>query len=101
MYMTTRVILKSYFMYQPAKVFVTPAIILGVAGLVPFARYLYLLSTDGRPTSHLQSLLLGTILFIISFLFLVLAVIADLIRTNRIVSEDILYRLKVAEYSQK
>lgn len=100
MYMTTRVILKSYFMYQPAKIFVTPAIILGLAGLVPFVRYLYLFSTEGRPTAHLQSLLLGTILFIISFLFLVLAVIADLIRTNRMVNEDVLYRLKVTQHSK-
>jgi glycosyltransferase involved in cell wall biosynthesis len=101
MYMSTRVILKSYFMYQPAKIFVTPAAILGLAGLVPFARYLYLFSTEGRPTAHLQSLLLGAVLFIMSFLFLVLAVIADLIRTNRIVNEDVLYRLKVSEYRQK
>lgn len=100
MYMTTRVILKSYFMYQPAKIFVTPAIILGLAGLVPFVRYLILFSTEGRPTAHLQSLILGTVLFIMSFLFLVLAVLADLIRTNRIVNEDVLYRLKVAEYSK-
>lgn len=98
MYMTTRVIMKSYFMYQPLKVFITPAIILGIGGIVPFVRYLLLTYLDSNPGAHLQSLIAGAVLFISSFLFFVLGVLADLIRTNRIINEEILYRQKSKEF---
>ncbi len=44
----------------------------------------------GRRGGHLQSLLLGAVLLIMSFLSVMLGVISDLIRTNRILIEDTL-----------
>lgn len=99
-FLTTRVIAKSYFMYQPIKVFLTPAIVLTILGLIPFIRYLILAVIANNPGGHLQSLIVGVVLLIAALLFGVLGIIADLIRTNRIVSEEILYRLKKDYYDK-
>lgn len=94
MYLSGRVILKSYFMYQPIKMFFTPAFILCSIALIPFTRYLFLTYADQDPGQHIQSLIAGTVLFITGFLFFVLGILADLIRTNRRINEDILYKIR-------
>ncbi|MBP9738864.1 glycosyltransferase family 2 protein, partial [Candidatus Saccharibacteria bacterium] len=74
-------------MYKPYALFATLAVILGIGGLIPFVRYLFLSITDA-PGNHLQSLLLGTVLIIGSFLAIALGVLADLTRVNRILLES-------------
>lgn len=87
-------ITRAYLMYKPYTVFLALGSILLVAGLIPFVRYLYFLSVNDNG-SHLQSLVLGSVLLIGAFLCLVLGVLADLIRINRILLEDQL------EYSKR
>lgn len=96
MFKSMKVILKSYFMHEPLKVFVIPGIILFVGSLIPFIRYLVLLS-NSTPGEHIQSILLGIALFTAGLLFCVLGVLADLIKTNRIVAENTLERIKKLE----
>lgn len=96
---TTRVIAKSYFMYQPIKIFITPAMLLVLAGLLPFFRYLVLFISEGDPGAHIQSLILGLSLLVAGFLFAVLGILADLIRTNRAINEEALYRIKKMDYN--
>lgn len=86
-------ILKGYFMHQPSKMFIWPGIVLAAVSLIPFVRY-FILMTSGTAGNHIQSLLLGVAFFITGFLFIGLGVIADLIKTNRILLEDILVREK-------
>jgi hypothetical protein len=87
-------------MYHPYVVFGTLGITLLVLGLVPFVRYgiLQLLDIPGR--GHLQSLILGSILLIGAFLCLVLNIIADLIRINRVLIEDNLEHTKRMRFSK-
>lgn len=93
MFKSMSAIIRSYLMFKPYALFVTVAIVLGLLGLVPFLRYLYfVVNNDGG--SHLQSLLLGTILLTGAFLSLALGVIADLIRINRTLAEDQLEHIK-------
>ena len=47
-----------------------------------------------HPGSHLQSLLLGAILLIMAFLSVIIGIISDLIRTNRMLIEDTLEHTK-------
>lgn len=101
MYKSMRVILKSYFMHEPLKVFVTPGISLLVISAVPFVRYLVLTWGAGNPGQHIQSLLLGVALFTGGLLFCVLGVIADLNKTNRVIAENTLERIKRLEFSKK
>lgn len=89
-------ILRSYIMYRPHLLFISLAVILLVAGLIPFVRYAVLILND-TPGNHLQSLLLGAVLLFGAMLAFALGVIADLIRTNRILHEDTLERVKLLQ----
>ena len=87
-------IVRSYLMYRPWVVFAWAAILFGVLGLVPFVRFAYIAVAHENPGGHVQSLLAGAVLLIISFLMVMLGVVADLIRTNRILNEDALEHIK-------
>ncbi|MDZ7786332.1 MAG: glycosyltransferase family 2 protein [Candidatus Saccharibacteria bacterium] len=98
MYKSMRVILKSYFMHEPLKVFVIPGVSLLVLSAIPFVRYLILIVSATDPGQHIQSLLLGVAMFTAGLLFCVLGVIADLIKTNRIINENNLERNKRLQF---
>ncbi len=87
-------IIRGYVMYKPYMVFGTLAAILFGLAVIPFARFIILSIEDGSTAGHIQSLLAGSVLMIASFLCLVLNVIADLIRINRILIEDNLEQSK-------
>jgi len=70
-----------------------PAVAFGILGLVPFLRYAVLMARH-EAGGHLQSLLLGALLLIVAAMSLMLGVIADLIRTNRILVETTLEHTK-------
>ena len=100
MYKSGKVILKSYFMHEPLKVFLVPGVSLLIISAIPFVRYLVLTIGDQNPGQHIQSLLLGVALFFSGLLFSVLGVLADLIKSNRIINENILYRTKRKELDE-
>lgn len=96
------VIVRSYTMHQPLRVFVFPAILFGIIGAGSYFRYLLLLVFSSAPVSdHIQSLILGTVLIILASLLVVLGIIADLIKINRTFLEDALERLKRLEHDDK
>lgn len=86
-------IIRSFIMFKPYAIFMWLGGFFLVLGLIPFVRFL-ILTWTGVAGSHLQSLLLGSVLLVGAFLSFALAVISDLIRTNRILIEDILERHK-------
>lgn len=80
-------ITRSFLMYKPYSFFGTLGAVLGLAGLIPFIRYITF-SLLGVPGELIQSLLLGVSLLTASLLAFALGVIADLIRINRQLIED-------------
>lgn len=80
-------IFRAYVMYKPYVLFLSLGGLLLILGSIPFIRYLYFL-IQNEHGSHIQSLLLGSVLLLCSFLCFVLGVIADLTRINRILIED-------------
>ena len=86
-------IIRSYMMYKPYVLFAWLTAVFGVLGLIPFVRYGVLWARD-REDGHLQSLLVGALLLILAFMSLMLGVISDLIRTNRVLIEDSLEHTK-------
>jgi hypothetical protein len=92
-------ILRSYVMFKPLGFFTLIGTIMLVAALVPFVRYLVLiLFFREEAGQHLQSLILGVALLIGSLLAYALGVLADLQRTNRVLIEESLERLKTIQY---
>jgi glycosyltransferase involved in cell wall biosynthesis len=92
-------IIRAYIMYKPYVIFAWLAAVFAVLGMIPFARYAVLMTMD-RQGGHLQSLLLGAVLLIIAFLSVVMGIVADLIRTNRILIEDTLEHTKKIRFAR-
>jgi glycosyltransferase involved in cell wall biosynthesis len=80
-------IIRSFLMYRPYALFGTLGIFFGIAGTIPFLRYLIFMLT-GTSGQYIQSLLLGVSLLTASLLSFALGVIADLIKVNRQLIED-------------
>ncbi|MEO7364269.1 MAG: glycosyltransferase family 2 protein [Candidatus Saccharimonadales bacterium] len=93
-------IIRAYIMYKPYMVFGILGASLFVLGLIPYARFIILTITDDGSYGHIQSLLVGSLLMIGAFLCLVLNIIADLIRVNRILIEDNLEQTKRLRFEQ-
>jgi hypothetical protein len=87
-------IVRSYIMYKPYAIFTFFAALFGVLGLIPFVRWFILQLTDRHPGGHLQSLVVGSVLLMASFLSVIIGIISDLIRTNRTLIEDTLEHTK-------
>jgi glycosyltransferase involved in cell wall biosynthesis len=87
-------IIRAYIMYKPYVIFASLGSFLLVLGLIPMARYAYFSVVDDKTGAHLQSLLLGAVILIGSFLCFALMIIADLIRINRILIEESLEQSK-------
>ncbi len=92
-------IMRAYVMYRPHIVFGWLGGLLFAFGLIPFARFFYFSLQDGTTRGHIQSLLIGSLLMIAAFLCLVLNIIADLIRINRVLTEDNLEQTKRHRFS--
>jgi glycosyltransferase involved in cell wall biosynthesis len=92
-------ITRAYIMYKPYMIFGISGAVLFALGAVPFARYVYLTIADHSGRGHLQSLILGSVLLIASFICVALNVIADLIRINRVLIEHNLEHTKRMRFS--
>lgn len=92
-------IMRSYIMFKPHTVFVTLGVVFLVLGLVPFVRFL-IFAMIGEGNGHLQSLIFGSAMLVGSLLSFALLIIADLQKTNRILLEDQLERIKEIQYKK-
>ena len=90
-------IVRAYIMYKPYVIFGWVSAILALLGIVPFVRYAGLVAM-GEGGGHLQSLIVGAVLLILAFLCVMLGIISDLIRTNRILIEANLEHTKRARF---
>ncbi len=92
-----RAIVRSYLMYKPYGVFLSLGVVFGVAAVIPLVRFL-IQWANGRGAGHVQSVVFGTTMLVGSLLCFALMVLADLLRTNRTLSEEILERTKELQY---
>jgi hypothetical protein len=83
-------------MYRPLRVFFFIGGLLLLSGLVIGARFLYFYAL-GIGQGHLQSVILSAILLIIGFQVCLIGLLADLIRFNRKILEEVLYRTRRLE----
>jgi len=91
-------IVRAYIMYKPYVIFGWCAVVFGLLGLLPFIRYAVLLAMGEPGGGHLQSLLVGAVLLILSFLSVMLGIVSDLIRTNRTLIETSLELAKRSRF---
>jgi glycosyltransferase involved in cell wall biosynthesis len=92
-------IIRAYLMYRPYTIFATLGGTFFIAGAILFIRYLVFF-LQGSQEPHLQSILLGTVFMTAAFMCFVLGIVADLIRTNRILLEDTLEHVKEIRFKK-
>ncbi|MDX6556504.1 MAG: hypothetical protein QOD86_2699 [Miltoncostaeaceae bacterium] len=90
-------ILRVYAVHEPMRVFMALAGVFGVAAAVLFGRFGYLYATEPGPTGHVQSLIVGAVLAVFALQMAMLGVIGDLLRTNRLIAERTLRRVRAIE----
>lgn len=94
-------IVRSYLMFKPYMIFATLAAVFGVAALIPMARFLVLWIVDSSPVGHVQSLIFAAVMAMAALLSAALGVLSDLQRTNRVLLEDQLERIKQIQYGDR
>ena len=97
MFKSGTAIVRSFIMYRPHLIFLTSGTIFLVLGLIPFVRYAILWLNNDRG-NHVQSLLLGSVLVFAAIMCYALAIISDIIRTNRTLIEEQLERTKRLQF---
>ena len=89
-------IFRIYALYEPLKVFMSAAVVVGAAALVVWTRFLvFWLQGDGA--GHVQSLILGAVLFNAAMLLGALGVIGDLLSGQRIMLQRVFERVRRIE----
>jgi len=89
-------IFRIYALYEPLRVFMTAALIVGVVALAVWARFFYFW-VDGDGSGHVQSLILGAVLFNAAMVLAALGVLGDLISGQRITLQRIFERVRRVE----
>jgi len=88
-------IVRFYVMYQPLRVFTMIGGVFIAGGAVLGLRFLYFFLFSPRGgTGHIQSLILAAILLIVGFQVCLIGLLADLVRLNRRMLEEALYRVR-------
>jgi glycosyltransferase involved in cell wall biosynthesis len=89
-------IFRIYAMYEPLRVFVAAALVVALIGAVIWLRFLWFLVT-GDSEGHIQSLILGSTLFIVAVQFAALGVIGDILAGSRVLQQRVLERIRRVE----
>jgi glycosyltransferase involved in cell wall biosynthesis len=92
-------IFRIYSQYQPLKVFWGGALVMGLAALAVFIRFLvfFVESPHNAARGHIQSLIAGAVLFIGAMLLGSLGVIGDLLDAQRTISQRTFERVRRIE----
>jgi glycosyltransferase involved in cell wall biosynthesis len=90
-------IFRIYALYEPLRVFLAAAVITALLGAVIWARFLYFFFFSDDPGQHIQSLILGSTLFIVAVQFVALGVIGDILAGTRVLQQRVLERVRRVE----
>jgi glycosyltransferase involved in cell wall biosynthesis len=92
----TASIFRIYALYEPLRVFMAAAIVTALVGAVIWARFLWFFFS-GEGGGHIQSLILGSTLFIVAVQFAALGVLGDILAGSRVIQQRILERVRRVE----
>src|SRR5207248_1238526 len=77
--------------------FMTAALLVGLAAFVLWGRFLWFLVIEGKGRGHVQSLILGAVLFIAAIQLAALGVVGDILAGSRVLQQRILERVRRVE----
>ncbi|HZG50057.1 MAG TPA: glycosyltransferase family 2 protein [Thermoleophilaceae bacterium] len=89
-------IFRIYSLYEPLRVFLAAAILVGLVGAAIWARFLWFFFS-GEGEGNIQSLILGSTLFIVAVQLAALGVLGDILAGSRVIQQRILERVRRVE----
>jgi glycosyltransferase involved in cell wall biosynthesis len=89
-------IFRIYTLYEPLRVFIVAAGIAALVGAFIWARFLWFFFS-GEGGGHIQSLILGSTLFIVAVQLAALGVVSDILASSRVLQQRILERVRRVE----
>jgi hypothetical protein len=89
-------IFRIYALYEPLRLFMMAAAVTALVGAVIWARFLYFL-IEGDGHGHVQSLILGSTMFIVAVQFVALGVVGDILAGSRVLQQRTLERVRRVE----
>ena len=96
-----RIIIRAIRDVRPMKFFGIPGLFLMLVGILLFMVFLFFYSQDLKISPYRNYLWFGSGFFFVGLQFFVFALIADMIRSSRRLTEDLMYQIKKDKYSQK
>jgi glycosyltransferase involved in cell wall biosynthesis len=90
-------ILRIYARYEPLRVFASASLVVGLLALAAWMPFLLDWILNGDSSGHIQSLILGAVLFIASVQLLALGVIGDLLAGQRVMTQRVFERVRRVE----
>jgi glycosyltransferase involved in cell wall biosynthesis len=94
-------ILRIYARYEPLRVFATAGLIVAVLAFAAWIPFLADWILNGDSTGHIQSLILGAVLFIAAMQLVALGVIGDLLAGQRVMTQRVFERVRRVELAMK
>ena len=93
-----------FVLYRPSRLFVSLSMLFGLPAFFLGCRFIYLvyfLDTTDPQRTHIPSLLLMTVLALCSFILIVVAILAELSRTQRRLTEETLYQSRLLSQNSR
>ncbi len=90
-------IFRIYAQYEPLKVFMSAAIFIGLIAAVVWSRFAWFYVVEGEGKGHVQSLILGAVLFNAAMVLAALGVMGDLLAAQRTMAQRTFERVRRIE----
>jgi glycosyltransferase involved in cell wall biosynthesis len=90
-------IFRIYTLYEPLRVFLAAAAVVAVFGAFWWLRFLYFYFFSDNPGGHIQSLILGSTLFVVAVQLAALGVVGDILAGTRVLQQRVLERVRRVE----
>ena len=90
-------IFRIYTRYEPLRVFMTAAVLVMLLAFVVWARYLYFYVFEDDGAGHVQSLILGAVLFNAGMVLAALGILGDLLSANSTMLQRVFERVRRIE----
>src|SRR5213080_516377 len=90
-------IFRIYSTYEPLRVFMAAAAVVGLIAAVIWIRFAWFYVVEGEGKGHVQSLILGAVLFIAAVQLAALGVVGDILAASRVLQQRTLERVRRVE----
>jgi glycosyltransferase involved in cell wall biosynthesis len=90
-------IFRVYSTYEPLRVFMAAAGIVGLIAAVIWIRFAWFYVVEGQGKGHVQSLILGAVLFIAAVQLAALGIVGDILAASRVLQQRTLERVRRVE----